>query len=53
MSLCCTLGGGMDLGHRVGHCNVFVNFNAMIGIIEYKKRFWTEMICQSRIYYYI
>ena len=26
MSLCCTLGGGVDLGHRVGDYYVFVKF---------------------------
>jgi len=26
-----------------------LNLNLMIGIITYEKRFWTEIICQSRI----
>jgi len=29
----------VDLGHRVGHYNGYVNLNAIIGIIVYKIQF--------------
>jgi len=28
-----------------------INLNAMIGVIVYKKRLWTEITCQPMIYF--
>ncbi|KAE9524616.1 hypothetical protein AGLY_014666 [Aphis glycines] len=36
---------GLDYDRNIG----VLNFNPMIGIIVYEKRFWTKMICQPRI----